>query len=99
MNELDWHLLEDKPALDCVTVNCVHLKRGDRVRLCPNRSGDIMDVVLAGKVAVIESIEQDYEGKIQLAVVMDEDPGKDLGMLRQPGHRFFFGPEEVEAIV
>ena len=57
-----------------------------------------MDVVLAGKIAVIESIEQDYEGTIQLAVVMEEDPGKDLGMLRQPGHRFFFGPEEVEAI-
>ena len=99
MNELDWHLLEDKPALDCVTVSGVDLKRGDRVRLRPRKSGDIMDVVLAGKVAVIESIEQDYEGTIQLAVVMDEDPGKDLGMLRQPGHRFFFGPEEVEAII
>ena len=23
MNELDWHLLEDKPALDCVTVSGV----------------------------------------------------------------------------
>ena len=54
--------------------------------------------MLAGKLALIESIEQDYEGNIQLAVVMDDDPGKDLGMLRQPGHRFFFSPEEVEAI-
>jgi hypothetical protein len=97
MNELDWHLLEDKPALDSVQVSGVELRRGGRVRLRPSKSGDIMDVVLAGKIAVIESIEQDYEGKIQLAVVIEEDPGKDLGLLRQPGHRFFFGPEEVEA--
>ena len=97
MNELDWHLLEDKPALESVAVDGVEFKRGDRVRLRPRQSGDIMDVVLAGKVAVIEAIEQDYEGKIQFAVVIDDDPGKDLGMLRQPGHRFFFSPEETEA--
>jgi hypothetical protein len=98
MNELDWHLLEDKPALDSVSASGVEFRRGDRVRLRPRKSGDIMDVVLSGKIAVIESIEQDYEGKIQLAVVIEEDPGKDLGMLRQPGHRFFFAPEEVEAV-
>jgi hypothetical protein len=28
-------------------------------------------------------------------VVLDDDPGRDLGALRQPGHRFFFSPEEV----
>jgi hydrogenase maturation protease len=39
---------------------------------------------------------QDYEGKVHLAVILEDDPGKDLGMLRQPGHRFFFTPEEVE---
>jgi len=30
--------------------------------------------------------------------VLEDDPGKDLGFLRQPGHRFFFTLEEVEAI-
>ena len=57
-----------------------------------------MDVALAGKIGIIESIEQDYEGKVQVAVVMDDDPGKDLGMLRQPGHRFFFSVEEIEPL-
>ncbi len=99
MNEMDWHLLEDRPSLDSVVVNGVDLRRGDRVRLKPRKHGDIMDVVLNGKLAAIESIEQDYEGQIQLAVVIDEDPGKDLGMLRQPGHRFFFSPDEVEAAI
>lgn len=97
MNEWEWQLLEDKPAIDHVIVDGVEFRIGDRVRLRPRSGGDIMDVALAGKIAVIESIEQDYEGKVQLAIVLDDDPGKDLGMLRQPGHRFFFSPEEVES--
>ena len=48
-----------------------------------------MDLLLAGRTAVIESIEQDYEGGYHVAVVLDDDPGRDLGMMRQPGHRFF----------
>ena len=98
MNEWEWQLLEDKPALENVLVDGVELKIGSRVRLNPRKGGDIMDVALAGKIAIIEALEQDYEGNIQIAVVLDDDPGKDLGMLRQPGHRFFFGAEEVEAI-
>jgi hypothetical protein len=33
---------------------------------------------------------------LHLAVVVDDDPGQDMGRLRQPGHRFFFTPAEVE---
>lgn len=57
-----------------------------------------MDIALADKTAIIESIEQDYEGKIHLCVVVDEDPGRDIGLMRQPGHRFFFTPEEIEPL-
>jgi hypothetical protein len=55
-----------------------------------------MDLALAGQTAVVEAIEQDFEDRIHVAVVLDEDPGRDLGLLRQPGHRFFFGLDEVE---
>jgi hypothetical protein len=55
-------------------------------------------VVLSGKRAIVESVEEDYEGKTHVAIVLEDDPGRDLGMLRQPGHRFFFGLEEVERI-
>ncbi|MGH9839783.1 MAG: hypothetical protein ACREEM_13460 [Blastocatellia bacterium] len=96
MNEWEWHLLEDKTPLDDVSVRGVALKKGDRVLLQPRAGGDIFDLALAGKTATIEDIEQDYENNIHLAVVLDDDPGKDLGMLRQPGHRFFFSLEEVE---
>ncbi len=51
-----------------------------------------------GRRATIESIEQDFEDRVYLAVTVDDDPGRDLGLLRQPGHRFFFSPEEVEPL-
>ncbi len=99
MDELSWQLLEDKNALETANVGGIELRTGDRVRLKPRKGGDIFDLALAGQIAVIEAIEQDYENKIHLAVVLEDDPGKDMGMMRQPGHRFFFAPEEVEPLV
>ena len=58
-----------------------------------------MDSCWLGKIATIESIEQDYEGGLHVAIVIEDDPGKDLGGLRQPGHRFFFKSEEIESVV
>jgi hydrogenase maturation protease len=46
----------------------------------------------------VEALEQDYEGNQHVCVVLDNDPGRDLGLLRQPGHRFFFSPEEIELL-
>jgi hypothetical protein len=98
MNEWEWQLLEDKTPLDRLLVSGVELRPGDLVRLRPRAGGDVFDLALAGKTATIESIEQDYEGQPHFAVVLDDDPGRDLGLLRQPGHRFFFGPGEVEPV-
>ncbi|HVP54436.1 MAG TPA: hypothetical protein VMU45_05510 [Candidatus Eisenbacteria bacterium] len=98
MNEWEWQLLEDKPAVDRLTIGNAEVKVGDRVRLHPRPGGDVLDIALAGQVARIESIEQDYEGTHHVCVVLDDDPGRDLGLLRQPGHRFFFDAEEVEPL-
>jgi hypothetical protein len=84
--------------LEHVTVNGTDLKTGHRVRIKPQGRADVMDLALEGKIAVIESIEQDAEDRVYLALVLDEDPGKDLGMMRQPGHRFFYGVNEVELL-
>jgi hypothetical protein len=91
-----WDPLAERPAADSVRVFGVELRAGDRVRLWPQKKADIMDMALEGKIAMIEAIEQDLEDHIQLAVVVDDDPGREFGLMRQPGHRFFFGPEEVE---
>jgi hypothetical protein len=93
----DWNpFAEEKAPPESVTVFGVELRVGDRVRLWPQKTADIMDLTLTGKVAIIEAIEQDFEDKVQFAVVLDDDPGREFGMMRQPGHRFFFGAEEVE---
>jgi hypothetical protein len=74
------------------------LKAGDRVLLHPKPGGDVLDSALAGRIAIIESVEQDFDERIHFAVVIEDDPGKDLGLMRQPGHRFFFSAEEVEKL-
>ncbi len=96
MNEFEWHLLDDKTPVEHLEIRGVEVRPGDRVRLQPRAGGDVMDIALAGRIATVESIEQDYEGQFHLAVVVDEDPGRDLGIARQPGHRFFFQTTEVE---
>jgi hydrogenase maturation protease len=98
MNEWEWQLLEDKNLVDHVDIDGAEVRVGDRVRLRPRDGGDIMDLALAGQVALVESIEQDYESKIHVCLVLDNDPGRDLGLLRQPGHRFFFEASEIEAL-
>ena len=74
------------------------LHRGDRVRIQPQKRADIMDIALTGRTAVVESIERDYEDVVHVALLVDDDPGKDLGELRQPGHRFFFGLDDLEPV-
>ena len=86
---------EGRPALQSVVVGGVELKKGSRVMLWPRPGGDIMDIALAGKVAFVESMEQDYEERVYIAVTLEDDPGRDLGGDRILGHRFFFSPEEV----
>ncbi len=96
---MEWQLLEEHTPLESVSVSGVEIKTGDRVILRPRKNGDIFDMALANQIAIIESIEQTYEDQVQLAVVLEDDPGRDLGMLRQPGHRFFFTLEEVEPLL
>lgn len=98
MTEWEWQLLEERATLESVKIDGIELRPGDQVRLRPNAGGDIFDIALAGRTATIESIEQDYENRLHLAVIVDDDPGRDLGFLRQPGHRFFFSPAEVEPL-
>lgn len=98
MNEWGFDLLEEKTKVECIEISGVKVKPGSRVRLHPRTGGDVMDMALAGQIAVIECIEQDYDGKHHACVVLDEDPGRDMGLLRQPGHRFFFDAEELEPL-
>jgi hydrogenase maturation protease len=73
-------------------VDAVGLPVGTRVKLRPRAGGDVFDLALAGKTAVVDAVETDMEGRVFVGVLVDDDPGRDLG---ERGHRFFFAPEEV----
>jgi len=93
-----WDPDADRRRVECVHVGPAEIRQGDRVRLRPRGRADILDLALAGMTATVEAIEQDYDGRVYLAVTVEDDPGKDLGALRQPGHCFFFRPDEVEPL-
>jgi hydrogenase maturation protease len=76
-------------------VDAVGIPVGTRVRLRPRAGGDVFDLALAGKTAVVDAVETDMEGRVFVGVLVDDDPGRDLG---ERGHRFFFSPEEVEPL-
>ena len=93
-----WADLDARPVLAYVRVAGVEIRIGDQVRLRPRGRADIFDIALSGMVATIESIERDFDDHVHVAVTIDDDPGKDFGMQRMPGHRFFFGPDEIEPL-
>jgi hydrogenase maturation protease len=84
--------------IESANVRGVDLKKGDRVRIRPKKRADIMDMALDGKVAIIEAVEEDVEHNVHFALVLEDDPGRDLGMDRHIGHRFFYSADEVEPI-
>ena len=98
MNEQEWRLLDADRSVEELRIDGWLVQKGDRVVLRPRARGDVFDLVLDGKTAAVESIEQDLEGNFLVAVVLEDDPGAYLGLLRQPGHRFFFSPQEVEPL-
>jgi len=96
----DWNFdAQENKKLASVLADGVELRPGNRVRLRPRKKGsDIFDIALRGMYATIAAIEQDLEDRIHVAVTVDDDPGRDLGMDGKIGHRFFFRPDEVEKI-
>ena len=96
MSDSNWDPLAEQPLLESVRVFGVDLRVGHRVRLWPQKTADIMDMALQGQVAVIEAIEQDFDGQVHLAVVLEDDPGRDFGMMRQPGSKYVGNVFEIE---
>ncbi|HEY2378747.1 MAG TPA: hydrogenase maturation protease [Gemmatimonadaceae bacterium] len=96
MSEI-WQELR-RPAPESVTLGDHTLRAGSRVRLHPRARGDILDQMLAGRSAIVEGLDESLDGVIHVAVTIEEDPGRDLGESRYPGHRFFFALDEIEPL-
>jgi len=83
---------------ETAVVDGVTLRTGDRVRIRPKRRADVMDIALEGKIAIIEAVEEDVDKNVHFAVVLEDDPGRDIGLMRHVGHRFFYTADEVEPL-
>lgn len=108
MSSASWNFPgEDYPPPESALVAGKEVRAGDRVRLracrrSAERQGsltDALDILLEGKTARIEMIQQDFENRLYLVVTLDDDPGREPWDERlMPGHRFFFFPDEVEPL-
>ncbi len=83
---------------DTVTVAGLPIGIGSRVILHPRSTRDVFAAALAGRRAIVDAVEQDLEDQLLLAVILEDDPARDLGTGRQLGHRFFFAPDEVDPV-
>ncbi len=100
MGRMDWDYPgEDYPPPTSVLIAGKEVKAGDSVLLRPKARADAFDMLLEGKAARVETIQQDFENRIYLVVTLGDDPGREQWDERVlPGHRFYFFPDEVEPL-
>ncbi len=86
-----------RPGTETLRVGEATIARGSRVVLRP-RDDDAFSRALDGREARVDMVVEELDGTVRLAVVLDDDPARDLGPGRQLGHRFFFDPAEIEPL-
>jgi hypothetical protein len=85
--------LRARPESDSVLVKGVPVSKGSRVLLRPTRSADAQDLFLTGMSAEVARVYRDAEGQEHVAVVLEDDPGRDL--YDTTGRFYYFAPEEL----
>ncbi len=78
------------------TVDGTTYRPGDTVRLRPGPGRNAHDHMVTGRSATVERIYVDFDGRVQLAVTVDDVPGQDI--MRDIRRYLYFRPDEVERI-
>jgi hypothetical protein len=89
-------LVDPQVGEEQAEVEGVRFCRGAKVRIRPGPDADLHARMLDGRIATIERIMIDYDGKMHLGVTIDGDPGQEL--LRESGRFLFFFAPEVEVL-
>ena len=83
--------------VDAVDIGGVEVREGSRVLLRPGvRRSDAQDLFMAGRTATVTTVLQDVDGNDHVAVLLDDDPGRDIS--RAYGRYLYFAPDEIEPI-
>jgi hypothetical protein len=90
-------LMNDAPGDALKIIDGIVFKKNDKVRLrLGKRRADAVDILMDNKLATIENIYTDYEGKTYIAVTIDDDPGRE--MKHEMGLYLYFNPDEIEHV-
>lgn len=85
------------PQADRLVIGGTLVSQGSRVVLKPGcRPADAHDMFFCGRIAIVEAIFSDVDGKNYLAVTLLDDPGADL--YRSQRRFLYFYPDEVEPV-
>ncbi len=84
----------DTAGEEDVVVDGKAFRRGAKVVLRPGTDGDPYDKMMDGRMATVQRIYLDYDGKAYLGVTIDDDPMAEV--LRESGRYLFFFADEIE---
>jgi hypothetical protein len=87
--------LQEEPTPDVTVDTGNAIRIGDRVKISPQDSPEILTPFLEGKTAIVTGIEEDLDNQVYLAITVRQDSGGKINS----SHRFFFRPDEVERLV
>jgi hypothetical protein len=84
------------PGEQRLEVDGILYELGGKVVLKPGTERDPYDKMLHGRVATLERIMVDYDGKVHFGVTVDDDAAQEI--LRETGRYLFFFKDEVEVL-
>ena len=81
------------PWTDTLVILGVEVSKGSKVRLAPSRRADAHDLFTVGRIATVAGVFNDVDGDQHVAVIIDDDPAKDMYALQ--GRFLYFAPDEI----
>ncbi|MGA9856704.1 MAG: hypothetical protein WBQ18_02510 [Solirubrobacteraceae bacterium] len=89
-------LTDPRAGEETAQIGDARVVRGGKVILHPAPDADLQARMLEGRVATLERIFTDYDGRLHFGVTIDDDPGQPL--MRETGRYLYFFEPEVEVL-
>jgi hypothetical protein len=84
------------PETDNVDIGGIAVAKGSVVRLQPAQRADAQDMFLTGRLANVQALFHDVDGRTHVAVTLTDDPAAELHGWY--GRYYYFAPNELQPI-